>query len=55
MALGTKRVQMCDLHQDAAETEGCIPIKDCAMTGGNFLMSCANFLEITEELESDVA
>ncbi len=29
--LGANKVQMCNLHQDAADIVECVPIKDCVM------------------------
>ena len=48
--LGAKCVQTCDLYPEAANIEGCTPIKDWASTKCDFLVPCANSLAITEDV-----
>ena len=48
--LGAKHVQTCDLYPEAANIDGCTPIKDWANTNCDFLVPCANSLAITEDV-----
>jgi len=53
VSLGAKCVQTCDIFTEAAQIDGCHPIKDWASTPCDFLVPCANSLAITESVASN--